>query len=144
MAIDYVALRNEIQNDPTGIGYAALVTLGADADIAAALNLVRQTISVSVNSLTMAKIFEAIDATEFSALSAANLQRLAIILQQGGSVDVKGSNVRAMLGGIFPGGGPTRTALLAAVSRKGSRAEQLWGSGVSISATDVAVALRGA
>ena len=46
MALSYAALKSELQNDPTSLGYAAMLAAGDHAGLAAALNLVRQTITI--------------------------------------------------------------------------------------------------
>jgi hypothetical protein len=58
-------------------------------------------------------------------------------------ITITNANVRTILASIFGAGSATRTALLALQTRKGSRAEQLFGSGVTVSDNDIAIALRG-
>lgn len=143
----YALLQSELNTDPGARGYAALISLGNDSGLADLLNAPdTNAANDQFDRITSHDIFEAIDATEFSALAQAALLRLLIILVQlgQGSIDVRGSNIRALLAAIFPVGGPTRAALLAASKRHTTRAEQVLGVlGVIITATDVAIALRG-
>lgn len=59
------------------------------------------------------RLFNAIDPTEFAALSAANQQRIRDILGMG-TVDAStGTNARALLLSVFAAGSATRTAIVA-------------------------------
>lgn len=55
-------------------------------------------------------------------------------------INVKSANVRAAVLSIFAAGTASRAALAALQTRKGSRAEQLFGSGTRITAEDLAKA----
>lgn len=144
MAITSAALKTELQTDPAALGYAALIAAGADQGCADALNLLRAGASFSVQlpTITSLDVQSCLDPTEFAALSATALSQLNVMLS-GGTVNVAAANVRTILGAIFPGGGPTRTAIIAIVKRQGSRAEVLGGAGTIITHQDVAKALRG-
>ncbi len=148
MALNYTALKNEILTDPSvpQIGYAPFVASGADANIAELLNAAITGNAIFRNDVRSEEIWEAINATEFNALTSIALQRLSLILAQAGArgaLDVRGTNLRGMLGGIFPAGSATRAALVTLSARNGSRAETLFGTGVFIAPDDVAKALRG-
>ena len=140
MAINYAALKAEILTDPTGRGYAAAYNAGADNAVADLLNTIVAGNLVFRNDVRSEEIWEAIDATDFNSLTALALQRLGLILSQAGTrgqLDVRGTNLRAMLSGIFLPGSSTRASLVAISRRDGSRGETLFGYGAHISTDDV-------
>ena len=137
MSIDYVALKAEMTNDPTGLGFAA-DTHGDDQFRADLLNAVRATIDISRTVIPSYEIINATVMSEWTALSAANKQ-LYQTLTGAGEVDASNPNVRTAFTTMFAAGA-TRTALAALQTRKGSRAEQLFGQNVS--ANDIAIARR--
>lgn len=144
MAIDYVALRNELQNDPGVIGYSAAVAAGQDGTCADALNLARggAPFSVFLPLLAATDVQGALDPTEFATLSATQLSQLSVMLA-GGFVNTSSTSVRTIAIGIFVPAGNfavTRAALTALVKRPGSRAEVLFGVGTFITPRDVAKA----
>lgn len=143
MAIDYQALRNEIQNDPTAIGFAAMVTAGDTGAIADALNLSRVAINITRDVVPSYEVFDAIVPSEWAALSSQEKNRIQLILSMG-QVLVKGTNTRQAFLDAFSAGTTTRTNLAALQTRKGSRLEQLFGAGSSISYQEVGRALGGA
>jgi hypothetical protein len=166
-AIDPAALRNEITTDPTGLGLRALVAAAEggsavgptrDADVAAALNLLRAGIQVKRSDVTPAEIFGAVDVGDYAALPAspsvaqlsserrylAWLSGLAAVpairlLNDDGTDGPAIVNLKAMFGA----GTGTRTRLSALATRNGSRAEQIWGAPATVSVSDVSLALRG-
>jgi len=139
MPIDYEALRNEIETDPLGLGYAGK----SDIEIAALLNEVRDTIEIEVTIPYSAdEIVEAIDPDELAALSVDDKETLQTLLVTG-QINLSKPNIRAILESIFPAGTVTYDNLQKLYKRKGSRAEQLFGCGVRVHHLDVARALRG-
>lgn len=140
MAIDYNALRTEIQTDPNGYGYAVHVTSGADSLVADLLNQVRAAIAIERETIPAYEVFEAIVPSEWTALTATNRTLIGQILSMG-EIKVKGTNTRAAFLAAFGVGTTTRSNLAALQARQGSRAEQLFGQ--SVTADDVARALRG-
>lgn len=142
MPIDYAALKSEIQTDPIALGYASHVASGDDAGVAILLGATQQTININVGVVPAYKVFEAIVPAEWSALSADDKQRIQSILAMG-DVDTTGPNTRAAFTTAFPATTVTRTNLTALLTRKGSRAEQLFGAGTVVQHLDVAKALRG-
>jgi hypothetical protein len=140
MPIVYSALKTELQTDPNAYGYAALLSAGNQQGCANALNLVRAAITIDRQYLEAYEIWEAIVPTEWLALNADNKQRISTILGMS-KINAKGTNTRAAFLAAFTGGTTTRTNLAALQTRQGSRAEQLFGEGVTVSAADVALAL---
>jgi hypothetical protein len=137
--MDYVALKSEIDTDPTGLGLVALRNAGNDQGIADALNLVRQTINIDRDFVAGWEVVEAMVSAEYAALSTAEKTRIQTIIGAG-TIYVKGTNTRAAFAAAFGAGTTTRANLLALQQRKGSRAEALWGAGVSVTNTDVSTA----
>ena len=143
MEIDHIVLGQHIQDDPNGRGYVVHVASGATNVIAVLLNEVLVSITIQRESVESVEVWEAVDLTEFKALSAQERQALGIILGLL-VIDVTvGSNSRTTLAAIFPAG-PTRTKLIALVRRNGSEVEELFGENIRATPKDVALALGGA
>lgn len=143
MAIDYAALKTEIQTDPKALGFAALVTAGNDQGIADKLNQVGasgETIGSGV--IPTWRIINATDPTEWAALTAQEKQRYQT-LTGAGLLDTSNTNVRTAFTSMFAVGTATRTALNGLTTRSAARAEVLFGAGTVITSADVARALRG-
>jgi hypothetical protein len=140
-AAQLAQLKTEILEDPEGLGLGPLAALGADADIAAALNQARAEIEIPRGIVASYEVFEAIVPTEWTALNADSKQRVQSILAMS-QINTAGPNTQAAFLAAFAGGTTTRANLIALTKRQGSRAEQLFGAGVSISWDDVAAARR--
>lgn len=164
MAIDYLALKNELLNDPIGYGYAPFVASGADNVLADMLNIIRNgtnggpAITMRKSDVNSKDIWESIDIADFPALSQnptntqlsterrslswleglANIPNIRLLNDDGSDTPVIKN-----LQGIFPAGSGTRTRLIALATRNGSRAEQLFGRDTIIIDSDIAKA-RGA
>jgi hypothetical protein len=143
MAIDYAALKSEIQADPTILGYAPFVTAGSDIGVAGLLNATRAGISVFRNDLGVREVINAIDATNFASLTQIQVSKLMLLFTSTPTIDATNANTRTIFLGIFSGMTATVNALTALASRTGSRAEQLFGAGTVVGHLDVARALRG-
>lgn len=139
---DLPALKSEIQTDPTGIGYAPMVTAGNHQGIADALNLPRATITVRRGVRTGIDVMTGIGLSDFEALVVARQQYILALVTPVEGVDLSNDVIRANLGTLFPVGSSTRTRLLAVADKNpASRAEQLWGVDTKISAQQVGAAL---
>jgi hypothetical protein len=180
--VDITALRTEITTDPRGYGYAALYGAGNDQAVADLMNLVRDgtnppanptavaptltnpspgvagvangTITVRKPDVDVARLIEAIDLADWTALGASPtaaqlsterrqigyLNTLASLGTAGKvrTVNDDGTNapVATNLLSIFPAS-PTRTRLNAAATRNGSRAEERFGPNVQVTKDDV-------
>lgn len=132
--MNYQVLNSEITSDPAGLGYAGK----NDAQIAALLNAINQTSQRDI--IPAYEILEAMDATEFAALSAAQKTIYQIFISAG-SVNIKGANTRAAFGAMFGAGTATRAAILALRDVQRSRADAL-GLGL-VTAGDVFLARGG-
>lgn len=129
------SLRTELSTDPTGI-YGTAWTVGDNDALVAAINAPRAGVSVGRGVVPTHVVFEAMDAGEWSTLSAIEKQRVETLLAMG-TIDLSGARTRATLTGIFPSGSVSRAALVALTDRQGSRAEQLFGAGVVVTIGDV-------
>lgn len=146
--MDYAALKTEIATDPLTLGYGAIVAKGDDASVATVLNA---SLTAAVpnsaqfrSNVTPAEVIDAIAPADFTAATALQVAKLQLILLPG-VVDCTKANVRGALQGLFAAASQaTKNALIAVVSRQGSRAEMLFGAGVVATASDVSFALRGA
>lgn len=128
--MDYLALKAELQNDPTGLGYAADWASGNDWSLADRLNAVSTGTLINRGMIDAHEILSATVPTEWTSLSAAEKQRYQT-LTGAGQVNGLNANVRAAFNQMFGSTTATRAALVALLTRPGSRAEQLFGHAVS-------------
>lgn len=131
--MDLVALKNEITNDPAGIGYAA----AGDDHVAIAKLLNKPGRSIDRETLTSGELVSCLDQTEFTSLSAPQKAYLNLFVTAGNVPMTQ--DVRQALRGMFTAGSKTRGNINAATRRDASRAEELGFSRVTES--DVADAL---
>lgn len=139
MAIDYLALKNEIANDPTALGYAGK----EDNAIAVLLNQVRATIQIKRDNIMPSEVLEAIDSRDFVASpnaglvawfeSVTQLRAIRLIREDDTETTVLG-NMRRLL----TNSNASQTRVVALGKRDGSRAEQLFGANTIITDADVA------
>jgi len=129
MAIDLIALKTELTTDPRGYGYAPSWADGSDGILADLLNLVRPGIAVTRGLIQTWEIVAATDGGEYNALSA-TAKDIYKTLVSAGVVDVNDAQIRTILSALFPAGSTTRANLIARLTRDGSRAEELFGTGV--------------
>jgi len=138
--MNYLALKNEILNDPNNLGYAPLVAAGTDQFVADILNDPSKGGTKNRGVVASFEVVNAIDPAEWVALTAQEKQRLQFITGAG-EVDVSNNNIVNMFKAMFAAGTVTRAALIALALRPASRAEALGLAAVSNS--DIAKALRG-
>lgn len=146
MAIDYVALKTEIQTDPNTYGYAAMVAAGNMQGVADALNRVRASIDIPRHDVTPQEVLEAIAVAHFISNpntlyaswfeSITQLPMLRIL-----NADGTDSRVMTNLMAILTNGSLSETRLRNLAKRKGSRAEQLFGVGTFLGWQDITQAL---
>jgi hypothetical protein len=139
--MDYLALKNEFITDPKSYGYSEFWSNGQDWKLAELINQVRDSIQINRDIVSSYQIFEAMVPEEWAALSVQEKQRIQIILSMG-EISTKGVNTRAAFQAAFAAGTVTRTNLITLLTRKGSRAEELFGAGISVSWDDVARSRR--
>lgn len=139
MAIDLVALRNELETDPNSYGYAGPYAEGDNGTLCVLLNEVRAGITVDVPTLTAAQMQAAVVGSEFGALADVKQRAWQCVLACG-EIPVDNSNIRAQVSSIWGAGTTTRSNLVALQTRTGSRAEELFGAGTVINHHHVAEA----
>ena len=139
--MDLAALKNELTIDPAALGYAAMIAAGNHNALATTLNLVRAGIAINRTIVPAYEIINATDAAEWTSATAAEKQRYQTIVGAG-QVDLSNANVRAMFQAMFGAGTTTRAALMALLTRTGSRGEQLFGAGTVVTHVDILEALR--
>jgi hypothetical protein len=158
MAIDYVALRNELLADPRAYGYQAFRDNGDDLSLAELLNRVRDgsggfaAIQIRRADISPDELLNVLDLRDLSvppsvpspALAAAWLEsalqapRLAITVPGGSTDNLIKDNLDLLVGNT----NGSQTRLNALARRNGSRAEELFGTGTRINDQDIARALR--
>ena len=138
--VDYGQLAAELTQDPKSYGYGTLAAQGNDQGQADLLNLVRPEITVSRTDIRRAEVIGALVVADYDALTAARRDLMSAILLLE-VVDATDATLRANLGAVFGAATQTRANLAALAQRQGSRAEQLFGTGVRIAHQDVAKAL---
>lgn len=135
--MDYEVLKDKIVND---LALNQLAEQGRDADIANRLNAVDENVRIARGVVPAYEIVAAIVPTDWAAATAAEKQRVQLIVSAG-QVDTLADNVRSAFQAAFGVGTQTRANLIALLTRAGSLAEQIVGQNVT--AADVAVALMG-
>jgi hypothetical protein len=164
LSVNYAALTAEINTDPRGYGYAAAVAAGSDDAVVQLLNAVRDgtnppanptaasgvasgVVTVRRNDISGAEILQAVDVKNDGAAGATNLQLQFFAacagMRQLSFVNPDGTD-NMVLSGLktcFTANSPSRTNLTAISKRSGSRAEELFGTGVAVTDADVAKAL---
>ena len=142
MAIDYAALATEINTDPLALGYAAPKAAGNDAAVATLLNTIGATAAYQVNRepISTAVFLSHVDSAGFLALLPTQLAQLQCLMVVQ-TIDINDASTQAILVGIFGNPSATRTNIIAILKRQGSRAEVLFGRGVTVSSDDVARAM---
>jgi hypothetical protein len=125
---DYVALKNEILNDPLALGYAGKT----DAQVAALINGASRPTTCARTIVRADEVYEAIDATEWAAASAANQQSIKDLLAMG-QVNAAGTRTRAVFAAVFAAGTTSRANLLALTSLPvaRTRAQEIFGDVVA-------------
>jgi hypothetical protein len=138
--INFTTLNTELLTDPAGLGYAAEIAAGSDGNLATLLNAPKADVSVFRGVIDGREVVSATTPAEFLSLTSAQQTLYLAITGASGGVDTSNALVRSAFAAMFAAGA-TRTALLAIASREGSRAEELFGTGTTISHLDVARAL---
>lgn len=131
--MDLIALKALIDATPDA---KAKADSGDDTGCAAVLNALPAVIDRT--EIPSHEVFEAVVPAEWSAITAAEKQRVQTILGMG-TVNFGGPNTRAALGSAFGAGTTTRANLLALQSRAGSIPERDFGRDVT--ANDVSAAM---
>jgi len=142
MALTQAGLNTELTTDPAALGYGPLISTENWTELAALLNAPKAGFTISVGVLPSYRVVAAIKQSDWDALTASERTYLSFVVQAG-QVQCDAGEVRAALAGLFPAGSVTRANLVAMVDRPGSRAEEVFGTGVVITYEDVIRAVRG-
>lgn len=121
--MQYELLRTEITSDPVALGYAGKT----DQQVADLLNSLTTSRTLPRTRVDTTDILSAIQDVAWPAVASTAESKLRAILGMP-SVDATSTNIRAMLGTIFPNSGNTATTranLLALSTRTVSRQEEL-------------------
>lgn len=137
--MNYTALKAELENDPNAYGYAPYWTTGTGWKLVEMLNTPRAAIRIDRDIVPAHEVYEAIVPSEWAALTADNKLLVQTMLGMG-DINAKGTNTRLSFAAAFGAGTQTRANLVALQKRDGSRAEQLFGTAVTIE--DVAAAYK--
>ena len=137
-------IRTEVDTDPKALGYAALRTqTNAPEALAARMNEAGASGETLFRSYVLVEdVIAGIVRAEYDALAAAGKTFLNEVLLKAARVKSGDANVRASMSGLFGTGTTTRTNLTNLASRSASRADALWGEGITVSAQDVSLALE--
>ena len=133
--VQKAALRAELQNDPLGRGYAGM-SVGQKEN---SLNTVDRP-APDKDHVSGSQIFNAIVPGEFSALLTTQQGLVRDVFGLGDRIDVRaGTNARQVMLNAFSAATTTRANLIELVTTLQSRAQELLGTGVTV--TDVTEAL---
>ena len=138
MAFTYLQLNTEITTDPTLLGLVAEYNAGRDGAVADKINAIG-TLDATRTLVQGYEVLQSIVPAEWTVLTAAQKQQLQTLLACP-VLDSSNANIRAWFLAMFAVGTVTRANLSALQTRKGSRAEFLWGIETRITAADVAAA----
>lgn len=139
-------LQAELLNDPTSIGYGPMIVAHDYTGLANALNLARAAIVFPRADIAPLELIEAINVTDFvsnaNSLSGTYLNAL-LQLDSIRILKADGTDTRVLTNimKILSNGSQSEARIRALASRTGSRAEQLWGMGTSITREQCAGAL---
>lgn len=148
MAVDLAALKTELLTDPNGYGYAPLIAQDNDSAVADLLNMIRSGISVRRQSIAPQDVLQCVDCRDVKANpaqfdcawfeSATRQTSIELLNTDGSDTQVLGNFKRLFQN---PGTYGTRDRIIALCNRPGSRAEQLFGSGTTVTYQEVNAAL---
>lgn len=145
MIPNLATLSAEVESDPTGLGFPALVAAGNDQGIADLFNAPTDT-SISVASLPRDSFLTAIlpAVAALSTKDAATQGKWDRLLNIACAASSVSAASWAMLSATAVSDELITSDYAASVfTRKGTRAEVLWGEGAAVSSSDVSFALRG-
>lgn len=165
MSVNLTQLKTELLNDPAGLGYAPFVEIRNDTALAEVVNFARNGVAacptngvvgsaVTINrpDCDPSEILEAIDVRDFEA-SPAGVVNLALTQSWLESItqfarvrlakdDGSKTKVRQNIDRLVSNVNGSQSRLNVVAVRFGSRAEQLFGAGVSVTVSDVSSALN--
>ena len=134
-------LRGELQDDPRGRGYAPYAARGQDSQLADLLNKLQEGIQVLRENVPNTEFDGLIDPVERAAMTSLQLQHLSTLTVMA-EVDMGSPGVEGFCVNVIPECASSTARIRAHKIRRGSRAEQLFGTGVVMTHRDVGLALR--
>lgn len=150
MPIDYSVLKNELVNDPKGLGYAPFVAKGFDAGIPPLINaLTGPGIGpVKVTTLTRDQFMLAVSPCLLSLPGLTDAvqrkwDRVVSFITASSTLDCDLDQIKLLLSDAVTDKVLTQPEVDAVGVRDGSRAEVLFGVGVNVSVNDVSYVLHG-
>lgn len=148
--IDHAVLKAELESDPAGVGYQRFIVAGDDATLAARLNRANGPAGGTLMQTRLSKgdlMLALIPAVLSLGSKAADVQvkwdRILAIVRSVDDVRIGDPTVRSLFN-LAVADGLLNQAQAQAIGRRAcSRAEALFGEGVTVSVSDVSIALRG-
>ena len=144
MQLSLLDLKNELNNDPTNIGYAQFlqpITARDNFQLAALLNLRRSSIQLPREPISTMRLFSNINANDFLLLTTLQLNELHVVLTMP-TIDLNDLSIRQILQGIFVNKTSTLQNFASIRNRDGSRYEQLTSPGEVVSSNYISQALE--
>lgn len=131
-------LKDELTNDPTGLGYASK----PDNQCSAAINALNAAISINRADIAPAELLEAIDIRDFNANATTPACSWFESVTQAPRIRLRNDNatatrIRSNLNRMLDDAQGSQTRFNALQVRQGSRAEQLWGAGTVVTDADI-------
>lgn len=134
--MDYAVLANELNTDPQTLGYAPFISSGNNTVLRRLLNTPGQSgESIERDTIPVEWVRDQLVFTEVAALTTAERETLTVLLS-GNHLTVN-PRTKAAFSQIFGAGTTTRANLVALLNRPASRAEVLFGSGVTVGQRDL-------
>lgn len=145
MAIDLIALKEELLIDPEGVGYAAFIIPGGISSnhIAALGNAKNPSIQVDDTRLILSSdIMLAVDQAEYDGLSDRKALQWQTFISSAEAIDLSNQRARNLVVAVFGNPSTTLTSIIALARRDGSRFEQLF-PGERVGRVEISAALKG-
>jgi len=136
VAFSLSSLKDELDNDPQGFGYAGQTHFEASNT----LNLFRVTEVIIRTNTTTGALQREVVTSEYLSLSIVQRDLWTALLLSGADgtgIDISDPDAQTQMGAVWVAGTTTRSNLIGLQTRDGTRAEALWGEGFSISKTQV-------
>ncbi len=136
VAFSLSSLKDELDNDPQGFGYAGQT----DFEASNTLNLFRVTEVITRTNITTRELQGEVVTSEYLSLSIVQRDLWTSLLLSGADgtgIDISDLDAQTQMGAVWVAGTSTRNNLIGLQTRDGTRAEALWGEGFSISKTQV-------
>lgn len=142
MAVTISVLRTELLSSVFASTYSAAIAQGSHNAVADRVNSYASA-TVSVGVIFAIDMQQAVVASEYAVLSGGQRDLWNAVVTTGvNGVSISNAALRAQVAFVWSAGTTTRASLLALDSKRGSRAELLFGEATVVTATDVQQALQ--